>query len=706
MRRMRAIVAKCGTVVKSAVRLLMVEAARSTRMSEESLPTNNAPTSQKRFVYGRDGLFAALTATLQDGSVLLVGARQMGKTAVLETLARDRNSPTFLPLMLDLAAFAGNSLPLFWWDLSEALAARAAAAGIQLPERSRSTFAAEPFKAFKTRLLTPLQERSGGRIPLLLLDNADIILARLIGDELTGELQQLLNTPDARVVLATKVAAEQLPTAVQSILALLPAVTLGPLSRDETLAIVRDVTACTVAVETADYIYTVTGGAPAALDVLLDALGAHLDRTGSRQLQIADVMAVRGALARSRSGRDALALQPAVYRLDPTPEQAATIRQAKRRHLWRRARLPLAALVLILVLLMLGFGSTLWRDNTPAAVAALDAEKPVPSATPSSTPQPTPTLRVAVTRLPSSAPGPEPDVPTPSPTPEDDAGALEDTAVETANDNRAPPAVVTRVFDAMPMHYIPPGTFLMGAAEDDVLAAVDEQPVHQVTLSGFYMDQYEVSVAQYAAFLNELGAYERACFESDCTLPRTRVGFTSHLLDEDLGDGVIQYVAETGFSNHPANHISWYGAQAYCEFVGGRLPTEAEWEYAARGTDGRIYPWGNSPPDSSRAVFNSETYDAVLPVDALPDGASPFGIYGMAGSMWEWTADWYDEDAYTRDPARNPTGPETGLTRIIRGGAWPFNNGPERLRATNRHSLAPYFISAIVGFRCVTDLPE
>lgn len=675
-------------------------------MSEESLPTNRTATSQKRFVYGRDGLFAALSANLQDGSVLLVGARQMGKTAVLETLSRDLSSPTFVPLMLDMAAFAGNSLPLFWRDLSEALAARAATAGIQLPDRSRSTFAAEPFTAFKTHLLTPLQERSGGRVPLLLLDNADILLKRLIGDELTGELQQLLNDPDARVVLASNVPADQLPTAVQSILAPLPEVTLEPLSRSETLVIVRNVTACTVAAETAGYIYDLTGGAPAALDVLMTALGTHLDRTGSRQLQIADVMAVRSTLARSHSGRDALTLQPAVYRLDPTPEQATQIRQARRQHLWRRARLPLAALALILVLLLLGFGSTLWRNDTPAAVAALDGEKPVPSATPSPTPLPTATPRPAVMRQPSNAPGPEPDIPTPSPTPAVDAVTVDDTAVETANDILEPPAVVTREFDAMPMLFIPSGTFLMGAAEADVLAAVDEQPAHPVTLSGFYMDQYEVSVAQYAAFLNELGDYERACFDADCTLPRTRVGFTSHLLDEDLGDGVIQYVAETGFSKHPVNHISWYGAQAYCEFVGGRLPTEAEWEYAARGTDGRIYPWGNSPPDSSRAVFNSESYDALLPVDALPDGASPFGIYGMAGSMWEWTADWYDEDTYARGATRNPTGPETGLARIIRGGAWPFNNGAERLRATNRHSLAPAFISAIVGFRCVTDLPE
>ena len=242
----------------------------------------------------------------------------------------------------------------------------------------------------------------------------------------------------------------------------------------------------------------------------------------------------------------------------------------------------------------------------------------------------------------------------------------------------------------------------MGAPEDSVVAGPDESPAHEVTVPNFYMDKYEVTVEQFAAFLNRIGGYEDNCGNNnvDCALTRQRIGETSYLLEQDLGDGTIQYVPVTGFAAYPINHVSWYGAQAYCESVGARLPTEAEWEYAARGKDGRIYPWGNEAPDADKAVFQSESFENLKPVDALPDGASPFNIFGMAGSMWEWTADWYDETYYEDSPQFNPQGPETGLTRVIRGGAWPNNNRADRIRASNRSSLTPDFISATVGFRC------
>jgi formylglycine-generating enzyme required for sulfatase activity len=255
----------------------------------------------------------------------------------------------------------------------------------------------------------------------------------------------------------------------------------------------------------------------------------------------------------------------------------------------------------------------------------------------------------------------------------------------------------------MPMRLIPGGAFMMGSLDEDFTAAPDERPQHEVKLDPFYLDTYEVSVAQYVAFLNRLGNYRDTCYENDCVHPRFEAGYTSYLLEEDQGDGTLIYMPLTGFATYPINHVSWYGAKAYCEAVGARLPSEAEWEYAARSDDGRTYPWGNEPPDETKAVFNSDSYENIKPVGALPDGKSPFGIYGMAGSLWEWTNDWYDENYYSESPVDNPTGPETGLMKIIRGGAWPNNNLADRIRSANRSNFTADFISATVGFRCARD---
>jgi formylglycine-generating enzyme required for sulfatase activity len=256
------------------------------------------------------------------------------------------------------------------------------------------------------------------------------------------------------------------------------------------------------------------------------------------------------------------------------------------------------------------------------------------------------------------------------------------------------------------MQFVPGGSFMMGSEVEDVLAGDDEMPKHLVLLDAFYIDKYEVSVEQYAAFLNRQGGYEEACDGVDCVLPRERAGYTSYLVEEEVGDGAVRYAPLTGFADYPVNHVSWHGASAYCEWVGARLPTEAEWEYAARGSDDRIYPWGNEPPDPTRAVYQSEDFENMKPVDALPAGASPFDVYGLAGSLWEWTADWYAEDYYEESTSANPTGPESGFTRALRGGSWPFNNEADRIRAANRWSLDPSFISATVGFRCARSVGE
>ena len=239
----------------------------------------------------------------------------------------------------------------------------------------------------------------------------------------------------------------------------------------------------------------------------------------------------------------------------------------------------------------------------------------------------------------------------------------------------------TRPTDGMVMVYVPAGEFEMGSTEGDS----DEQPVHTVALDGFWMDQTGVTNAQFAAFLNERGNQTEGSAtwleleDEDCLIERVSGEFRSR----------------NGYVEHPVIEVSWYGAAAYCEWVGGRLPTEAEWEYAARGPDGHIYPWGNDAPTCERAHFG-ECSGRTVPVGSLPAGASWCNALDMAGNVWEWVADWYGEYASGRQV--NPTGPSSGAYRVLRGGSWDIV--PNLVRGANRGRLLPDATNNDGGFRC------
>jgi formylglycine-generating enzyme required for sulfatase activity len=209
---------------------------------------------------------------------------------------------------------------------------------------------------------------------------------------------------------------------------------------------------------------------------------------------------------------------------------------------------------------------------------------------------------------------------------------------------------------------------------------LDEEPVHTVFLDAFWIDQTEVTNAMYAACVHA-GACQPPT-DTPNKLPRMRYG-------------------NPEFADYPVTNIDSTAAEAYCAWAGGRLPTEAEWEKAARGTDGRLYPWGNDSPICSLSN-SSPNFTACLgdtsPVGSIPAGASPYGAFDMAGNVYEWVADWYGEAYYSRSPSNNPTGPDSGEMRLVRGGAFHLNDAG--IRSTDRQTIHPWGISATVGFRC------
>ena len=237
-------------------------------------------------------------------------------------------------------------------------------------------------------------------------------------------------------------------------------------------------------------------------------------------------------------------------------------------------------------------------------------------------------------------------------------------------------AIWQRSLDNMPMVYVPAGTFTMGTND----SRVDQRPAHEVWLDAYWIDQYEISNQQYAVCVSAGACIEPVSYESE-----TRE----------------EYYNDATYSNYPVIHVSWNQANTYCTWTGGRLPTEAEWEKAARGTDGRIYPWGNEFPDKTRLNYNNLNGDTTA-VGSYSTGASPYGVMDMAGNVREWILDWYGNDYYLSSQENNPMGPEEGEVRGLRGGAW--QSDVNSTRVVYRNLGYPQNSSNHIGFRCV-NLP-
>ncbi len=242
---------------------------------------------------------------------------------------------------------------------------------------------------------------------------------------------------------------------------------------------------------------------------------------------------------------------------------------------------------------------------------------------------------------------------------------------------------------------IPAGEFIMGSED----GFPDEVPVHTVYLDTYYIDRFETTNAE----------YQRCVIDGACEPPR-QFDCCAH---QAVGT-ILDYYGNPAYDNYPVTWTNWYDAINYCEWRGVRLPTEAEWEKAARGTDGRTYPWGNDDPTPAHLNFNwpSGTFDqeplgVTAPVGSYSLGASPYGVLDMAGNVYEWVQDVYAVDYYSRSPYENPTGPDPddGGWRIARGGS--FWNQAYRNRSSNRNNayLPADLAHFDAGIRCAMDDP-
>ncbi|ALA60104.1 formylglycine-generating enzyme family protein [Nitrospira moscoviensis] len=252
-------------------------------------------------------------------------------------------------------------------------------------------------------------------------------------------------------------------------------------------------------------------------------------------------------------------------------------------------------------------------------------------------------------------------------------------------------ASIAALAQSSPRVMIPAGDFLLGSkrVDDDPYGHWTqfddtELPQNRVWLDAYEMDRDEVSLGEYLAFLQQRKEHP----------PEELQKLIWHVI-------TIHSVSDRTLTRWPALYVTWHEAKAFCASRGTRLPTEAEWEKAARGTEGALFPWGDAPPDKQRAMFGQHHVHEIpilAAVDSLTAGQSPFGLRHMAGNVAEWVQDWFGFDYYAYMPERNPPGPNSGRYKSLRGGSW--KSKPIMLRTATRSGAPPDQRSATIGFRC------
>ncbi len=239
--------------------------------------------------------------------------------------------------------------------------------------------------------------------------------------------------------------------------------------------------------------------------------------------------------------------------------------------------------------------------------------------------------------------------------------------------------------DGAPLRLIPAGEFLMGTSLSNRDGGRDEYPERRIFLHAFYIDSLEITNSRYLKFVKAAG----------------------HRIPEHPRDKTLTLwqgaTVPAAFKDHPVINVDWYDAEAYCAWAERRLPTEAEWERAARGMTGHRFPWGDTEPTRTLANYLNQWRNGggLEPVGSHPQGASPEGVQDLQGNVWEWVADWYDPHYYEKGPLRNPKGPNEGTRKVMRGSGW--ESEAPLLRSAHRLSSDPKNRNHSLGFRCALD---
>jgi formylglycine-generating enzyme len=236
--------------------------------------------------------------------------------------------------------------------------------------------------------------------------------------------------------------------------------------------------------------------------------------------------------------------------------------------------------------------------------------------------------------------------------------------------------------DGAPMVLVPAGPFPMGVPPGDRDGGRDEYPRHEVFVDAFYLDKYEVTNGRYLQFVHATGH----------RVPKHPKDASRNL----WSDGMMP----ESVVDRPVINVDWYDADAYCRWAGKRLPTEAEWEKAARGGDDRRFPWGNTEPTDKHLNYNQrwQGEKTLMPVGSYEAGKSPYGAYDMAGNVWEWVGDWYDDHYYEKSPPKNPPGPDKGTQKVLRSSGWHVET--PLVRIFTRVPSDPANRNDSTGFRC------